>query len=92
MFRLLKEMVILAVGFVALLYLLNPTLGLIEFIPDNFPLVGNLDEGAATALLLSTLAYYGIDLSRVFGTRARQDRLVDFGRRDQAAPPQDKGK
>lgn len=85
MLRLLKEMFILAAGFIAVVYLLNPTLGLLEFIPDNLPLVGNLDEGAATALLLSVLAYYGIDLTRVFGSRARSDRQVDFGRRD--APP-----
>ena len=32
---------------VGLVYLLNPTAGLIELIPDNFPLVGNLDEAAA---------------------------------------------
>jgi len=34
-----------------LLYLLNPTAGLIEIIPDNFPLVGNLDEGVAAVLV-----------------------------------------
>ena len=36
------------VGFV---YLLNPTAGFIELIPDTFPLVGNLDEAAAGLLL-----------------------------------------
>jgi len=36
---------------VGLLYLLNPTAGLIEIIPDNFPLVGNLDEGVAAVLV-----------------------------------------
>lgn len=35
------------VGFI---YLLNPTFGLLELIPDNIPLVGNLDEGAAAIL------------------------------------------
>jgi len=34
-----------------LIYILNPTLGLLEFIPDNLPIVGNLDEGAAFLLL-----------------------------------------
>lgn len=32
------------IGFI---YLLNPTFGLLELIPDNLPIVGNLDEGAA---------------------------------------------
>ena len=39
-------------GFV---YILNPTIGLIEFIPDNLPFVGNLDEGGAYLLL-----WYGL--------------------------------
>ncbi len=34
-----------------LIYVLNPTLGILEFIPDNLPLVGNLDEGAAFLLM-----------------------------------------
>lgn len=36
------------IGFV---YLLNPTAGLVELIPDNLPIVGNLDEGAAALLV-----------------------------------------
>lgn len=33
-------------------YLLNPSFGFFELIPDNLPIIGNLDEGAAAALLL----------------------------------------
>jgi len=36
---------------IGLVYLLNPTGGLIELIPDNLPLVGNLDEGVAAVLV-----------------------------------------
>ncbi len=36
-------------------YILNPTAGIIEFIPDNLPIVGNLDEGVAFTLL-----WYGL--------------------------------
>ncbi len=36
---------------VGIVYLLNPTAGIIELIPDNLPLVGNLDEAAAALLL-----------------------------------------
>lgn len=35
-----------------ILYLLNPGLGVFELIPDNIPGIGNLDEGAAVALLI----------------------------------------
>ena len=38
-----------------------PGFGVFEFIPDTFPFIGNLDEATATLLLLSTLAYFGID-------------------------------
>lgn len=44
------------------LYLVNPTAGVFEFIPDNFPVVGNLDEATATAVLLGCLSYFGIEL------------------------------
>lgn len=37
---------------IAAIYLLNPTAGIFEWIPDNLPIVGNLDEAAATALLI----------------------------------------
>ena len=36
---------------VGIIYLLNPTLGIFEFLPDNLPFVGNLDEGVATMLI-----------------------------------------
>ncbi len=37
---------------VAVIYLLNPGWGVFELIPDNIPFFGNLDEGAATMLLI----------------------------------------
>ena len=36
-------------------YILNPTSGIIELIPDNIPLVGNMDEGVAVMLILAGL-------------------------------------
>ena len=40
---------------VGLIYLLNPTGGVVELIPDILPIVGNLDEGAAMLLI-----WYGL--------------------------------
>ncbi|NSW53671.1 MAG: DUF1232 domain-containing protein [Anaerolineae bacterium] len=40
---------------VGVLYILNPTAGILEFLPDNLPILGNLDEGLAYLLV-----YYGI--------------------------------
>ncbi|MCU0519751.1 MAG: DUF1232 domain-containing protein [Anaerolineae bacterium] len=42
-------------GLFGLIYILNPTAGVLELLPDNLPFVGNLDEGAAFALL-----WYGL--------------------------------
>ena len=38
-------------GAVGGVYLANPTAGILELIPDNIPLLGNLDDGAAAFLL-----------------------------------------
>jgi uncharacterized membrane protein YkvA (DUF1232 family) len=42
----------LAGAAVSVLYLLNPGAGVVELLPDNLPLVGNLDEAAFIGLLL----------------------------------------
>lgn len=36
----------------SVIYLANPTGGFIEFIPDNLPFFGNLDEAGVTTLLI----------------------------------------
>ena len=62
----MKSIIIAIVGVLSLVYLLNPTAGIFEFLPDNIPFVGNVDEVTATALLLSSLSYFGIDLGHLF--------------------------
>jgi hypothetical protein len=42
-------------------YVLNPTFG-IDLLPDNLPILGNLDEAAALLLVLGALRYLGIGL------------------------------
>ena len=61
-----KKITVGFIGVICFLYLLNPSAGIVEFVPDNFPLIGNLDEVTATTLLLSSLAYFGIDLGNIF--------------------------
>ena len=43
---------------IGLVYILNPTLGVFELIPDNLPFVGNLDEGVAFLMLWSGLVEF----------------------------------
>ncbi len=61
------------VGVISALYIINPTMGIIELIPDNIPIIGNLDEAAATTVLLGVLAYFGLDLSKVFKGVRREE-------------------
>lgn len=70
--RVLREMVIIAVAALAGIYLINPTFGVFELIPDNIPLVGNMDEAGATLILLNTLRYYGLDLTGLGKRREQQ--------------------
>lgn len=67
--RLIREMFMLLISAIALIYILNPTAGFIELLPDNIPFLGNLDETTAVLILLNTLRYYGIDLSALWGNR-----------------------
>ena len=66
LFFCMKTIIVVVVGVVSFLYLINPTAGIVELIPDITPIVGNLDEATATALLLSSLAYFGIDFGHLF--------------------------
>lgn len=69
--NLLSQLLAPLAGILAALYLINPTFGVFELLPDNLPLVGNLDEAGASLLLINVLAWYGIDLNR-FGRRRRK--------------------
>lgn len=61
----MKSAVVLALGGISALYLVNPTAGFLEFIPDNIPFLGNLDEAGAMLLLINCLRHFGVDLSRI---------------------------
>lgn len=58
----LRDLIVSLVGIIAFVYLLNPTAGFVELIPDNIPILGNLDEAGATALVLYSLRYFGVDI------------------------------
>jgi uncharacterized membrane protein YkvA (DUF1232 family) len=65
--KIVQSIIAAGAGIFSLVYLLNPTAGFVELIPDNIPLFGNLDEAAATAILIAALAYFGLDVTRLFG-------------------------
>lgn len=71
--KLFKKTSIAVAGVIALIYLMNPGWGVFEFLPDNLPLVGNLDEAGATALLLSSLAYFGVNIHSIFKPEDKEE-------------------
>lgn len=65
--KLFTSLLVGIVGLIAGVYLLNPTGLSLDTAFDNVPFLGNLDEATAIGLLLSCLAYFGLDLNRIFG-------------------------
>ena len=65
----IASIIVALVGVACGAYLVNPTAGFIELIPDNMPFVGNLDEAGAAAILISCFAYFGLDIGAIFGRK-----------------------
>lgn len=47
--------IVYLLAIIGAVYLLNPSFGVFELLPDNLPIVGNLDEGGAALLV-----WYGL--------------------------------
>lgn len=69
--KILNHVIIGGLGVFSAVYLFNPGAGIVDLIPDNFPIIGNLDEAAATAIMISCLAYFGFDAGRFFGQKGK---------------------
>jgi len=62
----IKKCFVALCGIISFIYILNPTAGIFELIPDNFPIIGNLDEAAAITVLIAVLRYFNLDWFQVF--------------------------
>ncbi|MFM7181322.1 MAG: DUF1232 domain-containing protein [Verrucomicrobiales bacterium] len=75
----IKSHAMAGLGAFCAFYLANPGWGLIDFIPDNLPIIGNFDEAVASLLLLRVLAYFGINLVGIGGKNPpAQGRVIDI--------------
>ena len=72
----MKKIGTFLLGLFCLIYLLNPGAGIFELVPDNLPIIGNLDEAAAVATLLMCLNYFGISLPDIFRRGAKGDKDI----------------
>ena len=61
-----KSIIVIIIGILSVLYILNPGAGIFELIPDNIPIIGNLDEATAVVILLACLRYFNIDIGNIF--------------------------
>lgn len=61
-----RDTLVIIIMSISVLYLINPTAGIFEFIPDAIPIIGNIDEGIATTLLLSGMSYFGYNITEIF--------------------------
>ncbi|WP_091507878.1 YkvA family protein [Flexibacter flexilis] len=68
----MKSIFVFVAGLLSTLYLINPTAGIFELIPDNIPFVGNLDEATAAFFLIESLNYFGFNLPNPFGRRLKK--------------------
>ena len=53
-------------------YLINPTAGIFEALPDNLPVVGNLDEAAVVFIMLAAMRYLGMHFPEFIEQWARR--------------------
>lgn len=77
--KIIKHFIVFGLGLLSALYLLNVGAGVFELIPDNIPIIGNLDEAAAMLLLLNCLAYFGLDLRHLLrsNNQKKKKRVID---------------
>ena len=78
----MKNLFVILLGIISLLYILNPTAGIFELIPDNLPFVGNLDEAGAAALLIMCLRYFGLDLTKIFQKSSKNNKKEERSTED----------
>ena len=58
----------------SVIYLINPTMGVFEILPDNLPFIGNIDEAAITTLLIGCLKIIGFDPLELFGKKEKTSK------------------
>jgi len=74
--KLIRDLLVLGSGILSAVYLLNLGFGVVEIIPDNVPIFGNLDEATAVALLINCLAYFGLDVGHLLRRKTDAEKQV----------------
>jgi uncharacterized membrane protein YkvA (DUF1232 family) len=69
--KIFKDITVIGAAILAIIYIINPTAGFVEFIPDNFPIIGNLDEAGAVLIIVSAFKYFGVELADLFNSKEK---------------------
>ncbi|MCD8529241.1 MAG: DUF1232 domain-containing protein [Chitinophagales bacterium] len=72
----MKKISYVFIAVLSALYVLNPTAGIFEFIPDNIPIVGNIDEAAAIGFFLYAMKNLGFDLNKFFSNKKDNKTII----------------
>ncbi len=72
----MKKLLAIIGAVISTIYLINPTAGMFELVPDVIPFIGNIDEAAVTALLIGCLKVVGFDPLSIFGSKKEEDEDV----------------
>jgi len=73
----MKKITALIVGLTSLVYVFNPGAGILELIPDNIPVAGNIDEVLATAIVIAAFRVFNIDLTKKFSPKTKKEDESD---------------
>ncbi len=65
----MKKIGVAILGLFCVFYLLNPTAGIFELLPDAIPFIGNVDESLAAYILYSCIEYLRGRPIGIFQTR-----------------------
>mgnify|MGYP001567330172 CR=1 FL=1 len=74
----MKNILVIILALLSVIYLLNPTAGIFEIIPDNIPFIGNIDEGFASFILYSSIEYFRGKQIGIFGQRKKRTSYLDL--------------
>ncbi len=70
----IRHSIVFCIGIFCAAYIINLGFGIVEFIPDNVPIIGNLDEAAATLILINCMAYFGLDIRSVINFKKIENK------------------
>jgi hypothetical protein len=71
----IKKIAAVVIAILSGIYLLNLTCGILE-LPDNLPIIGNLDEVVVAGFFFAALRFLGLDLAELFKKQDKRENTT----------------